>query len=51
MEEWTYPSAMATARPLGVTPASIKIDGEGMRSDDLRKVLSEWDEKERGAKR
>lgn len=51
VEEWTYPSAMATARPLGLSPAPIKIDGEGMRSDDLRKVLSEWDEEERGAKR
>lgn len=50
-EEWTYPSALASARPYGVEPASIKIDSEGMRSDDLRKVLAEWDEDARGAKR
>ncbi|KAI5118981.1 hypothetical protein M0805_001120 [Coniferiporia weirii] len=50
-EEWTYPSALASARPYGVEPISVKIDGEGMRSDDLRKVLAEWDEEARGAKR
>lgn len=50
-EEWTYPSALATARPYGVQPIPVKIDGEGMRSDDLRKVLAEWDEEVRGAKR
>ncbi|EJD01652.1 PLP-dependent transferase [Fomitiporia mediterranea MF3/22] len=50
-EEWTYPSALASARPYGVMPVAIKIDNEGMRSDDLRKVLEEWDEEARGAKR
>ncbi|KAL5507793.1 hypothetical protein ACEPAH_5411 [Sanghuangporus vaninii] len=50
-EEWTYPSAMASAKPYGVRPVAIKIDNEGMRSDDLRKVLFEWDEEARGAKR
>ena len=50
-EEWTYPSALASAQPYGVMPVPVKIDGEGMRADDLRKVLSVWDEKERGAKR
>ena len=50
-EEWTYPSAKAAAKPLGVSPCPIKMDGEGMRSDDLRKVLAEWDEVERGAPR
>ncbi|KAH8118799.1 PLP-dependent transferase [Phellopilus nigrolimitatus] len=50
-EAWTYPSALASARPYGVHPASVAMDGEGMRSDDLRKVLVEWDEAARGAKR
>ena len=50
-EEWTYPSALASARPYGVLPVAIKIDNEGMRSDDLRRILSEWDEEARGAKR
>lgn len=46
--EWTYPSAMASALPFGVTPVAIAMDGQGMRSDDLRKVLSEWDVEARG---
>lgn len=50
-EEWTYPSALSSASPLGIHPVPVKIDGEGMRSDDLRKVLAEWDEDVRGAKR
>jgi aromatic amino acid aminotransferase I / 2-aminoadipate transaminase len=47
-EEWTYPSALATARPVGVTAVSVEMDGEGMRADSLRKVLSGWDEEARG---
>lgn len=50
-DEWTYPSALSSSRPLGVEPVAVKIDGEGMRSDDLRKVLAEWNEADRGAKR
>ncbi|KAH8094916.1 PLP-dependent transferase [Cristinia sonorae] len=50
-EEWTYPSALATAQPVGCKPVPIRMDGEGMRSDDLKKVLSGWDEQARGAKR
>lgn len=50
-EDWTYPSALASARPWGVKAAPVKMDGEGMRADDLRKVLTEWDEKARGAPR
>ncbi|OCH95918.1 PLP-dependent transferase [Obba rivulosa] len=50
-EDWTYPSALASCRPLGVDAVPIAMDKEGMRSDELRKVLAEWDEKARGAKR
>ncbi|KAL4247015.1 Class-I pyridoxal-phosphate-dependent aminotransferase-like protein [Abortiporus biennis] len=50
-EEWTYPSAIASSHPYGISPASVKMDGEGMRSDDLRQVLASWNEEERGAKR
>ena len=50
-EEWTYPSALFSCAPFGIKPASVAMDSEGMRADDLRKVLSEWDEKARGAKR
>lgn len=50
-EEWTYPSALASALPFKIKPVAVAMDKEGMRSDDLRKVLSEWDEEARGAKR
>jgi aromatic amino acid aminotransferase I len=42
--EWTYPSALASMRPYGITPVPIAIDAQGLKSDDLRKVLSEWDD-------
>jgi len=50
-EEWTYPSALASAQPIGCKPVPVAMDGQGMRSDDLKTVLSEWDEQARGAKR
>ncbi|CAL1700165.1 unnamed protein product [Somion occarium] len=50
-EEWTYPSALANSQPFNIFPVPIAMDSEGMRSDDLRKVLSEWDETARGGKR
>ncbi|EKM80315.1 hypothetical protein AGABI1DRAFT_113513 [Agaricus bisporus var. burnettii JB137-S8] len=49
--EWTYPSAMAASRPLGITAVSVAADEGGMRSDALLETLSSWDEKERGAPR
>ncbi|TCD67496.1 hypothetical protein EIP91_012301 [Steccherinum ochraceum] len=50
-EEWTYPSATAATKPIGCKAVPVAMDGQGMRSDDLKKVLSEWDEQARGAKR
>lgn len=50
-EDWTYPSAMAGMKPFGIQPVPVAMDSEGMRSDDLRKVLAEWDEAARGFKR
>lgn len=50
-EDWTYPSAMATCRPFNITPIGVSMDREGMRSDELRKILAEWNEEERGTKR
>lgn len=49
--EWTYPSAMAASRPLGITAVSVAADEGGMRSDALLETLSSWDENERGAPR
>lgn len=50
-EEWTYPSAMASMQPHGIKVVPVAIDGQGMRSDALRTVLSEWDETARGMPR
>ena len=50
-EEWTYPSALASARPWGIKAVPIAFDGEGLSTIDLRRVLVEWDEVERGGKR
>jgi len=47
-EEWTYPSALAAARPFGIRSVPVAMDGNGMRPDALRKVLSEWNVEERG---
>jgi len=49
--EWTYPSAMAGMLPNNITPVPIAMDGQGMRADALRAVLSEWDETARGMPR
>ncbi|KIJ20218.1 hypothetical protein PAXINDRAFT_166331 [Paxillus involutus ATCC 200175] len=42
-EEWTYPSAVASMLPSNIKPVPIAMDGLGMRSDDLERVLSTWD--------
>lgn len=50
-EEWTYPSALSSAGPTNVNAIPVAVDGEGLLSGALRKVLAEWDESSRGAKR
>jgi aromatic amino acid aminotransferase I len=42
-EEWTYFSALVTVLPMNIQPVIIAMDGLGMRSDDLERVLSSWD--------
>ncbi|KAF9259481.1 PLP-dependent transferase [Marasmius fiardii PR-910] len=51
VEEWTYPSTLYGIKPHGIHPVPVKMDNQGLRSDDLRKVLSEWDETARGMPR
>jgi len=48
---WTYPSAMASMLPHGISPVPVPIDGQGMRSDSLRVILAGWDEVARGMPR
>ncbi|CDO75895.1 hypothetical protein BN946_scf184523.g4 [Trametes cinnabarina] len=50
-EDWTYPSALASSEPYGIRPVGVPMDSEGMRSDELRKLLAEWDETARGCRR
>ncbi|KAF7301640.1 Aminotran-1-2 domain-containing protein [Mycena indigotica] len=51
VSKWTYPSAMASMTPYNIRPVPVDIDGQGMRSDALRTVLTEWDEDARGMPR
>ncbi|KAK7061696.1 Aminotran-1-2 domain-containing protein [Favolaschia claudopus] len=51
VSKWTYPSAMASMRPYGMVPVPVDIDTQGMRSDALRTILSEWDAEARGMPR
>ncbi|KAL0579527.1 hypothetical protein V5O48_002456 [Marasmius crinis-equi] len=49
--EWTYPSTINTIKPYGIHPVPLKMDSQGIRSDDLRDTLSGWDESVRGMPR
>jgi len=49
--EYTYPSAMSMMLPHGIKAVAVPLDGQGMRSDALRTLLSEWDESLRGMPR
>ncbi|KAJ7129722.1 PLP-dependent transferase [Mycena epipterygia] len=51
VSKWTYPSAMASMQPYNIKPVPVDIDAQGMRSDALRTVLTEWDEAARGMPR
>lgn len=48
-EEYSFSSALETAAPLGIRIAAVKMDEQGLLPEDMDQVLSNWDEKERGA--
>jgi aromatic amino acid aminotransferase I / 2-aminoadipate transaminase len=48
-EEYAFASALETAAPLGIRIAGVKMDEQGLLPGDLDDVLSNWDEKVRGA--
>lgn len=50
-EEFTFSSAVETGRPLGLKPVGIKVDSEGLIPEVMDEILSNWDEKERGARK
>ncbi|GAA5977010.1 hypothetical protein JCM10908_004820 [Rhodotorula pacifica] len=41
-EEWTYPSALATAWPNGIKPVPLPMDGDGLTVDGMEQVLANW---------
>ncbi|GAA5913791.1 hypothetical protein JCM6882_007700 [Rhodosporidiobolus microsporus] len=47
-EEWTYPSALASAWPYGIRPVALPMDGEGMTPEGMDDLLGNWNEEERG---
>ncbi|RDB22762.1 Aromatic amino acid aminotransferase C56E4.03 [Hypsizygus marmoreus] len=49
--EWTYPSAVSMMLPYGIKAVPVPLDGHGIRSDDLRVILSQWNESARGMPR
>ncbi|KAI0299111.1 PLP-dependent transferase [Multifurca ochricompacta] len=48
VEEWAYPSAISNTRPLEVRMKSIPMDGQGIRTDVLRAILSGWNAEKDG---
>lgn len=44
IEEYTFPSVLECARPQGIVPVSVKLDGEGIVATALDEQLSTWDE-------
>ena len=48
MEEFTFSSAIETARPMGLHVVGIKMDGEGLVPAHMDEVLSGWDEQAHG---
>jgi len=50
-EEYTFATAVETALPLGVRMIGIKMDEQGLLPSSMDDILSNWDEKARGAKK
>ncbi|KAL1585930.1 hypothetical protein WHR41_04998 [Cladosporium halotolerans] len=47
-EEFTFPTAVEAAAPMGVRVAGVSVDADGLRADALDEVLTNWDESVRG---
>ena len=50
VEEWTYPSALAGARPIDLRLRAVPMDSQGMRADALREILAGWDVEKDGTR-
>ena len=49
-EEFTFSAAIETATPMGIAPAAVPMDDEGLLPDEMDALLSNWDEAARGRK-
>lgn len=47
-EDYTYPSALATAWPSGIKPVPCPIDGGGLVAEGMEEILANWDVEARG---
>lgn len=47
-EEYSFPSAVETAAPLGVKCVGIKMDAEGLLPSHMDSILTTWDSSTRG---
>ncbi|KAI4139924.1 MAG: hypothetical protein L6R39_006047 [Caloplaca ligustica] len=50
-EEYSFCSALETAHPLGIKPLGITMDKEGLLPSEVDRILSNWSESERGARK
>jgi aromatic amino acid aminotransferase I len=50
-DEWTYPSALASMNPQGISAVPVEMDFQGMSSTALRELLASWDADSRGMAR
>jgi aromatic amino acid aminotransferase I len=50
-EEYTFSSAVEAALPLGIKFVGVKMDSEGLVPESMDEILSNWDEKARGARK
>jgi aromatic amino acid aminotransferase I len=50
-EEYTFASAVETARPLGITFVGVKMDSEGLLPESMDEILTNWDVEARGGRR
>lgn len=51
IEQYTYPSCLETAKPLGARFVAISMDKDGLLPEDLDRVVSSWDASIMGAER
>lgn len=51
VEEFAYPGSLVAAQTQGVACVGVPMDGDGILVPEMDKILAEWDEKARGARK